>query len=252
MAYKFFVIPVQDATYAGKKTSAFAPRRLHKVLAVRKEWVGQGAVRLNRRSRTRLARKLRLYEGEHLAGRWSEAVLQRRAEALFAFAHSAGSWQARTRIVRRLRESSLKGSKRVMRGSSWNNNARNCRAANRNRNEPGNRNNNVGFRVALSSARRISGQLDGTDRSPVRALRRLRARRAEKEAPGASSRASVLAESSGRLVPRPWRRRRLYGGSDPWKRASCDENFALSNSGSGAPTTSKSAVNSVVAAGHPA
>ena len=38
---------------------------------------------------------------------------------------------------------------RVARGGCWNNNARNCRSANRNRNTPENRNNNVGFRVVL-------------------------------------------------------------------------------------------------------
>ena len=35
------------------------------------------------------------------------------------------------------------------RGGSWNNNARNCRVANRNNNTPDNRNNNLGLRLAL-------------------------------------------------------------------------------------------------------
>ena len=39
------------------------------------------------------------------------------------------------------------GSNRVQRGGSWNNNAQNCRSANRNRNDPGNRNNNLGASV---------------------------------------------------------------------------------------------------------
>jgi formylglycine-generating enzyme required for sulfatase activity len=41
-----------------------------------------------------------------------------------------------------------KGSNRVLRGGNWNNNARNCRSANRNNNTPDNRNNNIGFRLA--------------------------------------------------------------------------------------------------------
>ncbi|MFP4349577.1 MAG: SUMF1/EgtB/PvdO family nonheme iron enzyme [Thermodesulfobacteriota bacterium] len=43
-----------------------------------------------------------------------------------------------------------KGENRVFRGGSWNNNARNCRSANRNNWEPDNRNNNIGFRLANS------------------------------------------------------------------------------------------------------
>ena len=43
-----------------------------------------------------------------------------------------------------------KGRNRVLRGGSWNNNAENCRVSNRNYNEPGNRNNNIGFRLARS------------------------------------------------------------------------------------------------------
>jgi len=41
-----------------------------------------------------------------------------------------------------------KGDSRVLRGGSWNNNGRNCRSANRNHNDPSNRNNNIGFRLA--------------------------------------------------------------------------------------------------------
>ena len=43
----------------------------------------------------------------------------------------------------------IEGSNRVLRGGSWNNNARNTRSANRNRNNPAERNNN-GFRLALA------------------------------------------------------------------------------------------------------
>jgi predicted RNase H-like HicB family nuclease len=43
------------------------------------------------------------------------------------------------------------GSNRVLRGGNWNNNAGNCRAANRNNNSPSNTNNNNGFRAVRSS-----------------------------------------------------------------------------------------------------
>ena len=39
-----------------------------------------------------------------------------------------------------------------VRGGSWNNTAENCTAGYRNQNDPANRNNNLGFRVLLSSA----------------------------------------------------------------------------------------------------
>jgi hypothetical protein len=38
----------------------------------------------------------------------------------------------------------------MTRGGSWNNDPQNCRSANRNRNEPANRNNNLGCRLALA------------------------------------------------------------------------------------------------------
>ncbi len=40
----------------------------------------------------------------------------------------------------------------LKRGGSWYNHPINCRSANRNRNTPGNINNNVGFRVCAASA----------------------------------------------------------------------------------------------------
>lgn len=40
------------------------------------------------------------------------------------------------------------GRNRVLRGGSWNNDGRNCRSAYRNWNHPGNRNHNIGFRLA--------------------------------------------------------------------------------------------------------
>ena len=54
----------------------------------------------------------------------------------------------------------------VLRGGSWNNNQRNVRVANRNRNDPDNRNNNVGFRCA-----RLPSKGESRIRmSPVRGL----------------------------------------------------------------------------------
>lgn len=41
------------------------------------------------------------------------------------------------------------------RGGSWNNDADNARAANRNNDDPGNRNNNLGFRLASPEASRL-------------------------------------------------------------------------------------------------
>ena len=57
------------------------------------------------------------------------------------------------------------GSNRVNRGGNWGNDARNCRSANRNRNTPGNRNNNLGLRV--SRARREVEHVRRTGQDPV-------------------------------------------------------------------------------------
>jgi hypothetical protein len=55
-----------------------------------------------------------------------------------------------TLIISGRPKSTTKASHRVIRSASWNNNPRNCRPANRNRNTPVNRNNNLGFRVAAA------------------------------------------------------------------------------------------------------
>lgn len=52
-----------------------------------------------------------------------------------------------------------RGSNRVNRGGSWDNDAANCRTANRNTNDPTNRTNNNGFRLALNSARKVAKAL---------------------------------------------------------------------------------------------
>ncbi|MFZ4767894.1 MAG: hypothetical protein ACOYMN_23340, partial [Roseimicrobium sp.] len=43
------------------------------------------------------------------------------------------------------------------RGGIWANEPANCRAANRNRNDPGNRNNNLGFRVCAAPGTKQDG-----------------------------------------------------------------------------------------------
>jgi hypothetical protein len=55
----------------------------------------------------------------------------------------------------------------VNRGGSWNNDAVNCRAANRNNNNPDNRNNNLGFRLAPAPTAPVLNRLDGTGQRPV-------------------------------------------------------------------------------------
>ncbi len=51
-------------------------------------------------------------------------------------------------------------SRRVLRGGTWNNNPQNLRSANRNRNNPTNRNNNNGFRVASTLSARTAAFTD--------------------------------------------------------------------------------------------
>jgi hypothetical protein len=47
----------------------------------------------------------------------------------------------------------------VLRGGSWNNNANNVRSANRNNNNPGNDNNNIGFRCSAPAGSFLKSQV---------------------------------------------------------------------------------------------
>ncbi|MFI5386957.1 MAG: DUF4058 family protein [Fimbriimonadales bacterium] len=86
-----------------------------------------------------------------------------------------------------------KASHRVIRGGSWNNNPRNCRPANRNRNTPENRNNNLGFRVAAAQPARWIPSRTGPGVHPSR----FRVARSGERRLGAP-RASSQCERSGR------------------------------------------------------
>ena len=92
------------------------------------------------------------------------------------------------------RVTTVTGRNRVNRGCSWNNDAGNCRAANRNNNTPGSRNDSLGFRLASTRHRQ---RVRFTDR--IRVLRLC---------PGDSSRSSPWLDkqqdpaASGRSVAR--------------------------------------------------
>ena len=124
-------------------------------------------------------------------GRSTNAELQHRATALIAFTRTPGAAQLAVPAARAKTAAGerSRASNRVNRGGSWNNNAGNCRAANRNRNTPANRNNNLGFRLARSSAARRSCSRRNRPLSvPVQALA---GRNRIQWPPGAGSRANA-------------------------------------------------------------
>jgi hypothetical protein len=88
--------------------------------------------------------------------------------ALFAANMAANTLRLRQGVVAAMNDVGSRqasGSSRVLRGGSWNNNARNARAANRNNNSPANRNRNNGARPV--SSRRFARSGAFTDSSPV-------------------------------------------------------------------------------------
>lgn len=134
--------------------------------------VGQGLPFLGRRvypglvriRRENLRRSLQRWRRRRLAcsrGRLAPPDLARSESALFAHLAQADSLRLRQHIVTdgggEIGQTPGAGSNRVIRGGNWNNNAQNCRSANRNNNNPNNSNNNIGFRPVNSWQSREAG-----------------------------------------------------------------------------------------------
>ncbi|MDR2971002.1 MAG: RNA-directed DNA polymerase [Bacteroidales bacterium] len=97
---------------------------------------------LNHRSKLRFKTKFNTYQKYLEENIWDEKKYQQHITPLLSFVQQA--------YTKRLRKEIIEGSNRVLRGGSWNNNAKNCRVSNRNNNTPDNRNNNNGFRLLLA------------------------------------------------------------------------------------------------------
>jgi RNA-directed DNA polymerase len=113
-----------------------------------------GLVRVRRES---LRRSLRLWRRRRRAysrGHLTPEDFARSEGALFSHLAQADSLRLRQRIVTdgggEIGQTPGAGNNRVIRGGNWNNNAQNCRSANRNNNNPNNANNNIGFRLVNS------------------------------------------------------------------------------------------------------
>ncbi|MDR1122223.1 MAG: RNA-directed DNA polymerase [Dysgonamonadaceae bacterium] len=107
-------------------------------------------IRLNRRSRQRFSTKLRQNYTLLERGEISESEFGVRTLSLYGFIAHADSKGLAKHVMQKT-GTDIESSNRVNRGGSWNNNAGNCRVANRNNNSPDNSNNNLGFRLACSS-----------------------------------------------------------------------------------------------------
>jgi hypothetical protein len=88
---------------------------------------------------------------------------------------------------------------RVIRGGSWNNPAQNCRSAYRNRNDPDNRNDNIGFRCARAHD-------CASRRGPEQTVARLSRKRLQNQMPPGALVARADAEANS--VPSGCRHRR--------------------------------------------
>ena len=101
-----------------------------------------------------------------------------------------------------------RGSNRVNRGGSWRNDASNCRASYRNRNDPGNRNDNIGFRLA-STLRHKRMKLSNPS-TPVSRIAGNETTRAGAASKLTAHRGTGAISSPVRLTIRAWRPKCLF------------------------------------------
>ena len=93
-----------------------------------------------KRLQKNIERKTKFFE----VGQLSEEKYLASLNSYWAFLSQYDTYALRKEWV--FRANSRESANRVIRGGSWNNNPANLRVANRNNNDPSNRNNNVGFR----------------------------------------------------------------------------------------------------------
>ncbi len=126
----------------------------------------------------RFRNRLRGLSDRWRAGTVTADEIHQRIGAWIAHAEHADTWRLRHAIFRdgqgvipgdtpvpvgpQAEACPVPSCNRVNRGGSWNNNPRNLRAANRNRNTPDNRNNNLGFRLARTPPLARAGVFKGT------------------------------------------------------------------------------------------
>ena len=127
---------------------------------------GEGHRRLPEDNLRRFRNRLRGLRDRWRAGTVDTDEVQQRVASWIAHADHADTWRLRHALFRGgwfdpAREPDALPTGRVLRGGSWNNKPQNERAANRNRNEPANRNNNNGFRLASTLSPAGTGLLTG-------------------------------------------------------------------------------------------
>lgn len=120
--------------------------------------LANGQRRLPEQSVRRFRNRLRGLRDRWRAATVADTDVVQHVQSWIAHAEHADTWRLRHALFRGgwfdpLPKPDGPHDGRVQRGGSWNNNASNTRAANRNNNSPGNRNNNNGFRLASTPSR---------------------------------------------------------------------------------------------------